>query len=165
MQGNAGIWIDHRKAIIVLVTPTGEHTALVVSMVEKHPERTGDSPMKGRYESRQVPADDSRQRALTGELNIYYDAVIATFRNVECVLIFGPGEAKGELKRRLGEAKLGVRIAAVESVDKMTDRQVAAKVRGYFSVAGSGKELIYGRPRVGSKARARGAVRGKNPAR
>lgn len=168
MQGNAGVWIDHRKAIIVLVTLTGEHTALIVSKVEKHPERTGDSPMKGRYESRQVPADDSRQRALTGELNIYYDAVIATFRNAECVLMFGPGEAKGELKRRLGKAKLGVRVVGVESVDKMTDRQVAAKVRAFFSVARSGKELIYERPSVGSKARALGALRArarKHPAR
>lgn len=149
MQGNAGVWIDHRKALIVLVTPTGEHTAMVVSKVEKHPERSGDSPMKGRYESRQVPADDSRQRALTGELNIYYDAVIAAFRAAGSVLIFGPGEAKGELKRRLGTAKLAGRVAAVESADKMTDRQIAARVREYFSVAWSASGPKHGRPNAG----------------
>jgi hypothetical protein len=135
MQDNAGVWIDHRKAVIVLVTPAGEHIALVVSKVEKHPQRSGDSPMKGRYESRQVAADDSRQRALTGALNIYYDAVIAAFRAAKSVLIFGPGEAKGELKRRLVKARLGGRIAAVETADKMTDRQIAARVREYFSFA------------------------------
>ena len=149
MQSNAGVWIDHRKALIVLVTRTGEHTALVVSKVEKHPERSGDSPMKGRYESRQVPADDSRQRALTGELNIYYDAVIAAFRSAESILILGPGEAKGELKRRLGKAKLGGRVAAVESADKMTDRQIAARVREHFSVAWSAKAPKRGRPNAG----------------
>jgi hypothetical protein len=31
--------------------------------------------MKGAYEAQQVPADDQRQRALTGELNRYYGAV------------------------------------------------------------------------------------------
>lgn len=149
MQGNAGVWIDHRKALIVLVTPTGERTALVVSKVEKHPERSGDSPMKGRYESRQVPADDSRQRALTGELNIYYDAVIAALRSAESILILGPGEAKGELKRRLGKARLAGRVAAVESADKLTDRQIAARVREYFSVAWSAKGPKYGRPNAG----------------
>ncbi|MHB8813976.1 MAG: hypothetical protein ACYDAE_11980 [Steroidobacteraceae bacterium] len=160
MQANAGVWIDHRKAVIVVVTPTGEYTALVVSKVEKHPQRSGDSPMKGRYESRQVPADDSRQRALTGALNIYYDAVIAAFRAAESVLIVGPGEAKGELRRRLGKAKVGVRVAAVESADKMTDRQIAARVHEYFSVAWSPRGPKHGRPNAGLVAeRPRRAVR------
>jgi hypothetical protein len=47
-------------------------------------------------------------------------------------LIFGPGEAKGELKTRLESHKLGGRIVAVETVDNMTDNQIAAKVRDYF---------------------------------
>jgi hypothetical protein len=132
MNNKAGVWIDHRKAVIVVVGDAEEHTAVIVSKVEKHPERAGDSPLKGPYESRQVPADDKRQRALTGELNDFYDAVITALRNAESLLILGPGEAKGELKKRLEKDKLGGRIAAVETVDKMTDRQIAAKVRNYF---------------------------------
>ena len=91
--------------------------------------------MKGAYEARQVPADDSRQRAFTGELNIYYDAVIAALRNYDNLLIFGPGEAKQELHKRLLRMKLGARVAAVQTDDKMTDRQIIAKVRKYFGVA------------------------------
>jgi len=49
MKDKAGVWIDHRKAVVVLVTSAGEHTALIVSAVEKHLERSGDSPLKGRY--------------------------------------------------------------------------------------------------------------------
>ena len=128
----AGIWIDHRKAVIVVVSPTEEHTAFIVSNVEKHPERSGDSPLKGQYESRQVPPDDRRQMALTGELNTYYDAVIAAVRDAVSLLICGPGEAKGEFKKRLEKNKLGGRVVAVESADKMTDPQIAAKVRNYF---------------------------------
>jgi hypothetical protein len=48
-------------------------------------------------------------------------------------LLFGPGEAKGELKKRLERKKMGGRIAAVETVDKMTDGQIAAKVRKHFA--------------------------------
>jgi hypothetical protein len=128
----AGVWIDHRKAVIVLVGPAEEHTVFIDSNVEKHLERSGDSPLKGPYESRQVPPDDRRQMALTGELNAYYDAVIAAVRNVESLIIFGPGEAKGEIKKRLEKHMLGGQVAAVETVDKMTDRQIAAKVRDYF---------------------------------
>ena len=88
--------------------------------------------MKGPYESQQVPADDSRQKTFTGHLNIYYDAVIACIRNAEAILIFGPGEAKGELKKRLERNNLGGCIVGIQTVDKMTDRQIAAKVRQYF---------------------------------
>jgi len=45
---------------------------------------------------------------------------------------FGPGEAKGELEKRLKKNALGKRIVGVETIDKMTDRQIAAKVRQYF---------------------------------
>jgi len=132
MRTRTGVWIDHRKAIIVVIADAGVETRLVISKVEKQLRRSGDSPLKGPYESRQVPADDSRQKAYTGHLNIYYDAVIACIRNAEAILIFGPGEAKGELKKRLERANLGGRIVGVETVDKMTDRQIAARVRQQF---------------------------------
>lgn len=156
INDKVGVWIDHRKAVIVVVTPTAEHTVRIVSNVEKHLERSGDSPLKGRFESAQVPADDNRQRALTGALNIYYDAVIAAVRDADSLIILGPGEAKGELKKRLVKHKLGVRIGAVEAMDNATDRQIAAKVRAYFSGVWSPKE-----PKVG---RANAGLRGKSPA-
>jgi hypothetical protein len=128
----AGLWIDHRKAVIVVVTDAGEETRLVISRVEKQLRRAGGSPLKGRHEAQQVPADDTRERRLTGHLNIYYDAVIACIRDVEVILIFGPGEAKREFERRLASKKLGGRIIGAEAVDKMTDRQIAARVRQHF---------------------------------
>jgi hypothetical protein len=132
MKTKVGLWIDHRKATVVTVTDKGEEMGLVISRAEKQPRRSGDSPLKGSYEPHHVPAEDSRQRTLTEHLNIYYDAVIASIRDAEAILIFGPGEAKGELKERLEKHGLGGRIVGIETVDRMTDRQVAAKVRQYF---------------------------------
>ena len=133
MRTGVGLWIDHRKAIVVAVTDKGQETGLIISKVEKHLSRSGDSPLRGAHDSRQVPADDSRQRTLTGRLNIYYDAVIACICGAESILIFGPGEAKGELQKRLKKNHLGGRIAGVEAVERMTERQIAAKVRQHFS--------------------------------
>ena len=132
MKTAVGLWIDYRKAIVVAVTDKGEEITLIISKVEKQLRRSGDSPLKGSFESSQVPASDRRQRALTGYLNVYYDAVIASIRNAESILIFGPGDAKGELKKRLKRNNLGGRIVCIETVDRMTDRQIAAKVRQYF---------------------------------
>lgn len=63
MKVKAGVWIDHRKALIVLMTAAGERAVHIVSKAEKHLQRSGDSPLKGRYEAQQVPADDSRENA------------------------------------------------------------------------------------------------------
>ena len=135
MKTKVGLWIDHRKASIVTVTDKGEEMGLIVSKVEKQPRRSGDSPLKGPYEPHQVPAQDSLQRTLTEHLNMYYDAVIASIRDAESILIFGPGEAKGELKERLEKNGLGGRIVHIEAADRMTDRQIAAKVRQRFTTS------------------------------
>jgi hypothetical protein len=133
MRTKVGLWIDHEKAIVVAVTEKGEETKLIISMAEKQLRRSGDSPLKGSYDSQQVPADDRRQRTYTQHLNIYYDAVMGCIRNAESMLIFGPGKAKDELKKRLEKNNLGGHVAGIETVDKMTARQIAAKVRKYFA--------------------------------
>jgi hypothetical protein len=135
MGKNVGVWIDHRKAMIAFVTEKGEEMGLVISKAERQPRRTGDSPLKGRSEPEKEPMSDARQRKFTGHLNIYYDAVVAALGDARGILICGPGEAKGELKKRLVRAKLDARVLRVETADKMTERQLAKKVRSFFSEA------------------------------
>jgi hypothetical protein len=132
MNTIAGLWIDHKKAVIVVVTDKGEEIKLIISKVEKQPGRSGGVRTTAPYEQ-QVLADDSLERVFMGHLNIYYDAVISCIRDAEAILIFGPGEAKGELKKRIKRNKLSGRIEGIETVDKMTHRQIAARVRQYFS--------------------------------
>jgi hypothetical protein len=57
---------------------------------------------------------------------------VSRIRTAEAILIFGPGEAKGELNARLEKDKLGGRVVGIETSDKMTARQIVAKVRGYY---------------------------------
>src|SRR5260370_12424021 len=121
MTNKAGVWIDHRKAVIVTVGPKEEHTACIASNVEKHLERSGDSPLKGPYEPLQVPPDDRRQMALTGELNTYYDAVIAAVHDAGSLLIFGPGEAKGEFNKRPDKNKLAAPTPPAHPHAKITN--------------------------------------------
>jgi hypothetical protein len=127
----AGVWIDHRKAVIVLSSAEGLQTLEVRSRVEKQLGRVEGLRSTVPYESQQVPADDTRDRRYQGLLRRYYDVVIAAIRPAETLLLFGPGEAKGELRKRLAHARLAGRVVAVDTVDKMTNRQVAAKVRDY----------------------------------
>jgi hypothetical protein len=134
MGTNVGVWIDHRKALVVVLTENGEEIKQIVSDVEKQIRRSGDSPLKGAYESQLVPADDSRQRSFTGDLKVYYDEVIASIRGAESLYLFGPGEAKNELNERLTEQHLGGRVIGIETMDKLTNREIAAQVRQHYAV-------------------------------
>jgi hypothetical protein len=120
-----GLWIDHRKAVIVMVTDEGEETRLIESNMEKHVRFASGSSEDGSAES-------TRDRQFASHLDGYYDKVIACIRDAESILIFGPGEAKGELEKRLESGELKGRIVGIETVDKMSDRQIAAKVRQHF---------------------------------
>jgi hypothetical protein len=111
MIDSAGIWIDHRKAFVVTLSEDGEDTKLILSRVEKHP-----------------------QRAVTGDLNHFYDSVISAIRGYANVFLFGPGEAKHELHKRVVQMKVGDFVMAAEAADKMTDREIIAKVRDHFGL-------------------------------
>jgi hypothetical protein len=125
MKSNVGLWIDHRKAVIVIATDKGEETKQITSHMEKHVRYSSDASKDG-------SAEDVRDRQFGNRLNSYYDDVIACLREAETIQIFGPGEAKGELEARLEKEGLKGRIIEIETMDKMTDRQIAAKVRQHF---------------------------------
>jgi hypothetical protein len=126
MKRQVGLWIDHRKTVIVAIGDEGEETRRIESDMEKHARFSGGS------RSEEGKADDQRDRQFTGHLNRYYDEVVSYIRDAEAILIFGPSEAKGELEKRLANKGLSGRIVGIETVDKMTERQIAAKVRQYF---------------------------------
>jgi hypothetical protein len=126
MKKQIGLWIDHRKAIIAVITDDGEEIKKIASNMEKHIRFTNGNG------SEQGSSEDVRDRQFGNHLNTYYDQVIAEIRGAESIQIFGPGEAKGELAKRLEHEGLKERVIAVETVDKMTDRQIAAKVRAHL---------------------------------
>ena len=137
METLAGLWIDHREAVIVILSDKGEETRRITSSVEKQLRRSGRSPSQAPFEAQMVPADDSRERGYAGHLANYYDEIISCLRPAEVILLFGPGEAKGELRKRLERDKLDARITTCETSDKMTERQIAQKVRRHYLPSGA----------------------------
>jgi stalled ribosome rescue protein Dom34 len=101
MNTNVGLWIDHREAVIVIVSNQGVKTKTIASHVEKQPERLDGVRSTAPYEAQQDVADDSQEREFTNSLHRFYDQVIECIGDAESVLILGPGEAKGELKKRI----------------------------------------------------------------
>lgn len=125
MKSKVGVWIDHRKAVMVFLTDAGEEIREIASNMEKHVRFSEDSDQED-------SADDIRDRQFAGHLDRFYDDVIAYVHDAESILILGPGEAKGELAKRLERKGLQGAISGIETVDKMTNPQIAARIREHF---------------------------------
>ena len=132
MKKEVGVWIDHRKAVIVTIENEVEVTREIQSNMEKHVRFSSDTSSKASNTSKGSTAEDMRDRQFGNHLERYYEEIIALIRDADSILIIGPGEAKVELENRLKHDALGASIAGVETDDKLTDHQIAAKVREHF---------------------------------
>ena len=126
MKRNVGIWIDHKSAVIVSASAGHVTTKTLESEVGAHPRYSGQQDGGGekKYEQRHGQ-----------QLDRYYDDVIGQLGLPDALLIFGPGEAKLELKERLNLFKaLSECTVDIETADRLTNPQVVAKVKEHFGI-------------------------------
>jgi stalled ribosome rescue protein Dom34 len=124
MKTVAGLWIDHRNAVVVILNGKGEETKHINSNIEKHVRFGGGA--------QDNTEEDIRDRRFANHLNKYYDDVITCLGDANSIIVLGPGEAKIELKNRIENNKIKNCSVTIETVDKMTDIQIESKVRNYF---------------------------------
>jgi hypothetical protein len=125
MNHKVGIWIDHQRAVIVSASAGGVTTKTLESEVGAHP----------RYSGQQDGGEKKYEERHGERLDQYYDEVIGQLSEPVGLLIFGPGEAKLELKERLGRSKaLSECTVDIETTDKLTDPEIVAKVKDHFGI-------------------------------
>jgi len=124
MKHKVGIWIDHQKAVLVCASANQVTAKTLESEVGPH----------GRYSGAGDGGGEKKYEERHGQnLDRYYDHVISQLGQPEALLIFGPGEAKLELKARLSKSKpLADLPIDIETTDKLTDPQIVAKVKEHF---------------------------------
>jgi stalled ribosome rescue protein Dom34 len=127
MKKEVGLWIDHREAVLVTITDKGEAMTRIYSNIEEIGQFAGSS-----RSARSQDAENMHERRYVNSLERHYDAIIESVRDADSIQIFGPGEAKGQLAKRLKTKNPSQRIVSVETTDKLTDSQIAAKVRHCF---------------------------------
>jgi hypothetical protein len=135
MKSKAGVWIDHRKAVVVQITDNGEETRQINSDVVR-PFASAGGPGSKQPDRRQgFMAESTQEHTFRNQLNTFYDAVLTSLRDADSVLIIGPGEAKGEFQKRLKSKKFPAHVVELEAADKMTNPQIIALVREHFAEA------------------------------
>lgn len=133
MEKVLGIWIDHREAIVVSIDREGQSIQLMKSGVEPHPRLHGGSRSSSPYGAADISSESRFDERHKHHLHDYYQQIINRMNDADSIFIFGPGEAKTELQKEMQKVSgLSSRIIGVETTDKMTSKQVAAKVRNFY---------------------------------
>ncbi|MFH1776026.1 MAG: hypothetical protein ABH952_00465 [Candidatus Omnitrophota bacterium] len=137
MDKHIGLWVNHRKAVIVTLIGKKAATTLIQSNVEGHFRLKGGSRSKVPYGPQDATSESGREERYKHHLQEYYERIIKLISDAKGILIFGPGEARDELKKEIEKHNvLAVKVVGVESADKMTEPQIAAKVKKFFEWSG-----------------------------
>lgn len=133
MSQEVGLWIDHRRAVVVFLVDGRTTSETILSNVEKHVRASGGSRSATVYGPQDVAPGDRVDRKFDQHLEKYYDRVARALQKAEAILIMGPGEAKHEFHKHLQKSKKATPPdIKVETTDKMTDPEIMARVREHF---------------------------------
>jgi len=134
MQKQVGLWIDHRKAVMITLTDGTESTREVISGLEKRTRFSDNTRAKIPDKKIMSMNEDTRDRQFDNHLEVFYSQVLSLIKDAAAIWIIGPGEAKDEFEKFLKNRNLSACIAGIEPADKLTNNQIASKVRDYFKV-------------------------------
>lgn len=125
-----GIWIDHRRAVVVTIENGQESINTIESDVDHQPKAAGRSGNPTKW----GPQATINERRIEENYRLhvvnFYKDVIKSIGKPDQLLVMGPAQAKREFADEV-EKMPDLRSVPlkIETVDKMTDPQIAAMVR------------------------------------
>ncbi|HER23957.1 MAG TPA: hypothetical protein ENO17_02760 [Candidatus Atribacteria bacterium] len=133
MEKLFGLWVDHEKAIIVSLIDGSHKVTNVESDIEGRFRLKGGSRSNTPWGIQSATSESKRDFRYIKHLNIYFQHIIDLLKDAKQIYIFGPGEAKFELKKKIEKNNILLdKISDIETTDKLTEPQIVAKVKKYF---------------------------------
>jgi len=127
----AGIWIDHRKAVLVIRDGDNTRISTILSAAGPKLRLSGGARSKTPYGPQDIASEGNRDRRIRGELHHFYLEVARQLKEVDSLLVIGPGEAKQEFAREFSASPAHREVPLeLEAADKMKDAQILAHITG-----------------------------------
>lgn len=135
MKLRIGVWIDHRRALIVYMEDRRVGTKAVTSHLEKRVRASGGYRGSVPYAAQDVVDEDRIERKYAHHLEGYFKRVADVLGEPDALFIFGPAQAKQEFNEYLTRAhhQLTEIPIEIETTDKLTDPQIVAAVKKHFA--------------------------------
>ena len=125
-----GIWIDHRRALLITIENGEESRVEVESDVDGITGPEGSRRTSTTYGPQVTDVEHRVEARASHHLQKYYREIIKRIGTTDSLLIMGPASAKQELATMIkDDPSLRAWHVVLEPADRMTDDQIAAKVR------------------------------------
>lgn len=136
MEKNVGIWLDNEKAYIITLIDGNEKVEKIESNVETRVRIEGETKSYSRLGGMLINPQKKKTKRKNHQLKDYFRSIIRKTKDASSIYIFGPADAKTNLKKIVEQEKnLNKKLKRVESSDRLTEKQMVAKVRQVFKVA------------------------------
>lgn len=131
---HTGVWLDQNKALIVTIENGAESMKSVPSNLE-HFNPSGGSGTRLKGGPQDVIQDSKYLEREKHQLKRYFDNIIDDISDTDALVIFGPAETNEKFSQELtaNHTRLSAKIKGIKKTDSMTDNQVKAWVRDFFS--------------------------------
>lgn len=129
-----GIWIDKRKAHIVdLSNKQNPFKTIASNLDDFHVKGGAGTRLKGGPQD--VVHDSKYLEREKQQLKNYFKTIVTEIKDADELVIFGPAETNFKLKKELQEhyKELFNKTNEVQKIDNMTENQIIALVRDYYS--------------------------------
>ena len=134
MKTTTGIWLDKRTAKLVTIADGAQVIHAINSNIEEfHPQGGSGSKLKGGPQD--VVQDSKYLERQKHQRREFFKNIADSIKSADSVVIFGPAQTGEQLYKVLSESypEIYNRVKGVEKVDSMTENQIKAWVRNYFS--------------------------------
>ncbi len=130
MKKNTGIWIDHKEAILVSIHDDQTLVERVESGAESHLKPSGGWKAGGTSVAQAVSNEHTAEERLKHQYHAFYQEVMTHLGDSDHIAVFGPGEAKVEFAKEIARiSELHKKVTSVETCERLTENQFAAKVK------------------------------------
>jgi hypothetical protein len=130
-----GIWIDHRKAILLHVDGEGRlEQETMDSGLGTRTRYSGEETSKTGLFRHTLNRERSEQARFNLEYRKFVRSVIGQLRRPSSLLIMGPGDARHELEREIARRKSLAGVCMENrAADKMRIAELRRTVKDYFT--------------------------------
>jgi hypothetical protein len=134
MKKQTGIWIDKEKAILITLF-NGDHVIKNIESDIVTKERdSGESKDFTKFGNQFLNSEKKKANKLKQQTDNYLGKVILDIKKSDEVVIFGPAKMKTELEKVIrNNNDVSGKLLEVKTVDKMTENQLVAWVKEYFT--------------------------------
>jgi stalled ribosome rescue protein Dom34 len=131
---NTGIWLDKNKALIVTLDKDTESFETVLSNIE-HYHVHGGSGSRFKGGPQDVIQDSKYLEREKQQMTNYFNDIVPKIIDSDALVILGPAQTYERFAKELRENynAVAMKIKAVKKADSITDNQVKAWVRNFFT--------------------------------